>query len=231
VATSEIRTIGVLLVDDHDVVRGGVRALLEVEPDLTVVGEAGTAKGGVELAGTLGPDVVLLDLQLPDGSGIDACRDIRAHDPEVRVLVLTSSAEDDALLAAILAGADAYVLKHVRGNDLVASVRAVAAGRPLLDPRAKARILDGLRHRQPGATVSGLTAQESRIFDLLADGMTNREIGTQLHIAEKTVKNYVSNVLMKLGVQRRTEVVVRAASERERRLHDRHAPSGAAIRY
>lgn len=202
----------VFLVDDHEVVRRGLRALLEAEPDLRVVGEAGTAAEAVRRIPALRPDVVVLDARLPDGSGIDVCRQVRSADPSVAALVLTSYDEDEALFAAILAGAAGYVLKQVRGTDLVDAVRRVAAGQSLLDPVVTRRVLDRLREgpREP-EELRRLTEQERRVLACIAEGMTNRQIGERLFLAEKTVKNYVSSVLAKLGVERRTQAAVLAS--------------------
>jgi two-component system response regulator DevR len=220
------------IVDDHEVVRDGLRALFSAEPDLEVVGEAASAAEALTAVPAAHPDLTLLDLNLPDGSGIDVCRALREDDPSRRVLVLTSVADDEALLAAILAGADGYVLKHIRANDLLAAVRTVAAGGTILHQRTRAQVVERLRRTASGtASDDGLSAQEQRVFELLADGLTNRAIGEHLGLAEKTVKNYVSSVLAKLGMARRTEAAVYAASLRERAHARPRAASGAAIRY
>ncbi|MCC6184685.1 MAG: response regulator transcription factor [Microthrixaceae bacterium] len=210
-------TITVFLVDDHEVVRRGVRDLLESTGDVTVVGEAGSVAEALERVPAAAPDVAVLDVQLPDGTGIELCRELRSQRPELSCLMLTSFPDDDALLDAVVAGASGYVLKQVRGSDLVDAVRQVATGHSLLDPvlreRAAKRIRSGpeederLRH---------LTPQERRILDLLADGMTNRQIADEMFLAEKTVKNYVSNLLAKMGMSRRTEAAVYAARMAER---------------
>ena len=210
-------TITVFLVDDHEVVRRGVRDLLESTGDVTVVGEAGSVAEALERVPATAPDVAVLDVQLPDGTGIELCRELRSQRPELSCLMLTSFPDDDALLDAVVAGASGYVLKQVRGSDLVDAVRQVATGHSLLDPvlreRAAKRIRSGpeederLRH---------LTPQERRILDLLADGMTNRQIADEMFLAEKTVKNYVSNLLAKMGMSRRTEAAVYAARMAER---------------
>ncbi len=210
-------TITVFLVDDHEVVRRGVRDLLESTGDVTVVGEAGSVAEALERVPAAAPDVAVLDVQLPDGTGIELCRELRSQRPELSCLMLTSFPDDDALLDAVVAGASGYVLKQVRGSDLVDAVRQVATGHSLLDPvlreRAAKRIRSGpeederLRH---------LTPQERRILDLLADGMTNRQIADEMFLAEKTVKNYVSNLLAKMGMSRRTEAAVFAARMAER---------------
>ena len=213
-------TIKAFLLDDHEVVRRGVRELLEGESrgEITVAGEAGTADEALRRLPAVRPDVAILDVRLPDGDGVEVCREIRSRHPEIQCLMLTSFADDEALFDAIMAGAAGYVLKQVRGSDLVDSVRRVAAGQSLLDPTVTAKVLDRLRRgpeQEPG--VEQLTEQERRILDLLADGLTNRQIGEQLYLAEKTVKNYVSNLLMKLGMHRRTEAAVYAARMAERR--------------
>jgi DNA-binding NarL/FixJ family response regulator len=216
-------TIRVFLLDDPEVVRRGVRELLEAESDgaIEVVGEAGTADEAIRRIPAVHPDVALLDVRLPDGNGVEVCRDVRSRHPEVRCLMLTSFSDDEALFDAIMAGASGYVLKQVRGTDLVDDVRRVAAGQSLLDPTITAKVLDRLRRGpedDPG--IAQLTDQERRVLDLLAEGLTNRQIGERLYLAEKTVKNYVSNLLTKLGMHRRTEAAVYAAklaARRERR--------------
>jgi DNA-binding NarL/FixJ family response regulator len=197
-----------LLVDDHEVVRSGLRAILEAEPDMVVVGEASTAGEAVSAAHTLGPDVVVMDVRLADGSGIVATREIRAQRDATRVLMLTSFADDEALFASIMAGAAGYVLKQIRGRDLVSGIRAVGAGRSLLDPAMTEGVLDRLRrgkHLMRDERLARLSGQEERILRLVAEGLTNRQIGERLALAEKTVKNYVSTILSKLEVARRAE--------------------------
>jgi DNA-binding NarL/FixJ family response regulator len=208
----------VFLLDDHEVVRRGVRELLETEDDLEVVGEAGTAEEAYGRIPATSPNVAILDVRLPDGDGVEVCREIRSKHPEIACLMLTSYADDEALFSAIMAGAAGYVLKQVRGNDLVDGVRRVGQGESLLDPSLTARVLERLRHPEPDE-LAGLTDQERRILDLIAEGMTNRQIGEQLFLAEKTVKNYVSNVLAKLGMSRRAEAAAYAARLSERRQH------------
>jgi two-component system response regulator DevR len=212
-------TIRVFLLDDHELVRRGVRDLLEAGGnDLVVVGEAGTAEEALRRISAVHPDVAVLDVRLPDGNGVEVCREIRSRHPEVRCLMLTSFADDEALFDSIMAGAAGYVLKQVRGADLVATVRSVAAGQSLLDPEVTARVLERLRRgpdQQDGAV--DLTDQERRILDLLAEGLTNRQIGERMYLAEKTVKNYVSNLLVKLGMHRRTEAAVYGARLADRR--------------
>ena len=208
----------VFLLDDHEIVRRGVRELLEADGDLIVVGEAGTAEEALARIPATKPDVAVLDVRLPDGDGIEVCRDIRSRHPEVNCLILTSYADDEALFSAILAGAAGYVLKQIRGIDLVDAIRRVAQGQSLLDPVVTARVLERLRNPPaPEDDLSRLTDQERRILDLIAEGLTNRLIGERMYLAEKTVKNYVSNVLMKLGMSRRSEAAAYAARLAERR--------------
>jgi two-component system response regulator DevR len=211
-------TLRVFLLDDHEVVRRGVRELLEAEDDLEVVGEAGTAEEAYGRIHATSPNVAILDVRLPDGDGVEVCREIRSKHPEIACLMLTSFADDEALFSAIMAGAAGYVLKQVRGNDLVEGVRRVGRGESLLDPSLTARVLERLRHPPEPDELAGLTDQERRILDLIAEGMTNREIGEQLFLAEKTVKNYVSNLLAKLGMKRRSEAAAFAARLSERRV-------------
>jgi two-component system response regulator DevR len=203
--------IRVYLLDDHEVVRRGIRDLLEQEEDIEVVGEAGLAAEAVGRIPVLKPDVAILDARLPDGSGIDVCRDVRSADPSIRALILTSYEDDEALFAAIMAGAAGYVLKQIRGNDLVDTVRRVAAGQSMLDPAVTQRVLERIRqgNDQPDE-LRNLTDQERRILAFIAEGMTNREIAGKMFLAEKTVKNYVSSLLAKLGLERRTQAAVLA---------------------
>ena len=201
----------VFLLDDHEIVRRGLRELLETEDDIEVVGEAGTVAEAVHRVPSTRPDVAVLDVRLPDGSGVEACRDIRSANPEVRCLMLTSFSDDEALFDSIMAGASGYLLKQVRGADLVDSVRRVAAGQSLLDPTVTAKVLERLRKPpEEDAQLARLTDQERKILDLLAQGLTNRQIGERMFLAEKTVKNYVSSVLAKLGLERRTQAAVMA---------------------
>ncbi|MFF5567597.1 response regulator [Streptomyces sp. NPDC012623] len=200
--------ITVFLLDDHEVVRRGVFELLSVEDDIEVVGEAGTAADAMARIPATRPDVAVLDVRLPDGSGVEVCREIRSRDEDIKCLMLTSFADDEALFDAIMAGASGYVLKAIRGNELLTAVRDVAAGRSLLDPVATARVLERLRNgKDPkgDGRLADLTDQERRILDLIGEGMTNRAIGEQLHLAEKTIKNYVSSLLSKLGMERRSQ--------------------------
>ena len=201
----------VFLLDDHEIVRRGIRDLLEAEGDIEVVGEASTAEQAVGRVHALDPDVAVLDVRLEDGNGIEACRDIRSLHPRTACLILTSFADDEALFQAILAGAAGYLLKQIRTNDLVDAVRRVAAGQNLLDPAVTARVLERLRSGNPqDELLARLTEQERKVLELLAEGLTNRQIGERLHLAEKTVKNYVTSVLSKLGMTRRTEAAVYA---------------------
>jgi DNA-binding NarL/FixJ family response regulator len=212
-----------MLVDDHEIVRDGIRAMLDAEDDIVVTSEAGTVRDAVSEAIRTKPDVVVMDVRLADGSGIEATREIRAAHPEINVLMLTSFADDEALFASIMAGASGYVLKQVKSGDLLRAIRAVAAGDSLLDPSVTSAVLDRLRrgkHLMKDEKLARLSPQEERILQLVAGGRTNREIGDELHLAEKTVKNYVSNLLAKLGMERRTQAAVYAA-----RLRDGIAPA------
>ena len=217
------RVVRVFLLDDHEIVRRGVRDLLEAAGDLEVVGEAGTAAEALQRVPAVRPDVAVLDVRLPDGNGIEVCRELRAANPDLRCMMLTSYDDDEALLDAIVAGASGYVLKEVRAADIVTSVRRIAAGESLLDPHATARIIERLRNPPPeDQRLASLSPQEQRILALLADGMTNRQIAHEMFLAEKTVKNYVSNLLTKLGMARRTEAAVYAARHAERREQHLH---------
>ncbi|MEO6651332.1 MAG: response regulator transcription factor [Ilumatobacteraceae bacterium] len=209
--------ISVFLLDDHEVVRRGVRELLESADDLEVVGEAGTAAQALQRAPAVSPDVAILDVRLPDGTGIEVCRELRSILPDLKCLMLTSFNDDEALFDAIMAGASGYVLKEVRGSDLINSVRRVAAGHSLLDPIVTARVLERIRNPPQDALTDSLTPQESTILGHLSDGLTNRQIAEQMFLAEKTVKNYVSNMLAKLGMHHRTQAAVYAARLAERR--------------
>ena len=212
--------ITVFLLDDHEIVRRGIAQLLETEDDIEVIGEAATAAQAMARIPALRPDVAILDVRLPDGDGVMVCRDIRATiDPPPACLILTSFSDDEALFGAIMAGAAGYLLKQVRGVDLVGAVRTVAAGGSLLDPDATALVLDRLRRGdQPtDPRYESLSPQERRILELIADGLTNRQIGAEMYLAEKTVKNYVSSLLHKLGFARRTEAAVYATELRKAR--------------
>jgi DNA-binding NarL/FixJ family response regulator len=204
--------IRVYLLDDHEVVRRGLIALLESAGDIEVIGESGLAQEATRRIPALRPDVAVLDARLPDGSGIDVCRDVRSADPQIKALILTSYQDDEALFSAIMAGAAGYVLKQIKGNDLIDSIRRVAAGQSLLDPLVTAQVLERIRHGGPDEPdeLAELTPQERRILELIAQGMTNRQIGEALFLAEKTIKNYVSSLLAKLGVERRTQAAILA---------------------
>ncbi|UED88488.1 response regulator transcription factor [Streptomyces profundus] len=215
--------ITVFLLDDHEVVRRGVHELLAMEPDIEVVGEAGTAAEALARIPAAHPQVAVLDVRLPDGSGVEVCREIRSLDDRVRCLMLTSYADDEALFDAIMAGASGYVLKAIRGTELLSAVRDVAAGKSLLDPDATQRVLEKLRGGESGERDEGqeqldrLTDQERRILTLIGDGLTNRAIGQELHLAEKTIKNYVSSLLSKLGMERRSQAAAYVARLQEQR--------------
>ncbi|HET8560764.1 MAG TPA: response regulator transcription factor [Marmoricola sp.] len=220
---TQTRPIRVFLLDDHEVVRRGLRELLESDGDIDVVGEAATADDGAKRVLALRPDVAVLDIQLPDGSGIDVCRRVRSKDPTIAVLMLTSYDDDEALFAAILAGAAGYLLKQVRGNALVDTVRRIAAGQSTLDPAVTRKVLERVRNgpsRQPA--LPDLTPQEKRILELIGKGLTNRQIAQETYLAEKTVKNYVSALLAKLGVERRTQAAVLAARQAQRQRPTGH---------
>jgi two-component system response regulator DevR len=207
--------IRVFILDDHELVRRGLSDLLGSAPDIEIVGEAGTAKDALHRIPAARPDVALLDARLPDGSGIDVCRDIRSSHPEVRCIILTSYDDDEALFAAVMAGAAGYLLKEIGGTSLVDALRQVHGGRSLMDPAVTSRLLDRLRNPiQPDPLVASLTARERDILDLITDGYTNRQIGEKLFLAEKTVKNYVSGLLAKLGMERRTQAAVFGANLR-----------------
>lgn len=202
-------TIPVFLLDDHEVVRQGVRSLLESTGEIAVVGEAGLAAEALPRIKASSPRVAILDVRLPDGNGVEVCREVRSEFPEVYCLMLTSYSDDEALFEAIMAGASGYVLKQIRGNELVQAVKRVALGESLLDPAVTGRVLRRLREPAPeDERLARLTEQERKILDLIAEGCTNRQIGQRLHLAEKTVKNYVSNMLAKLDMERRTEAAV-----------------------
>ncbi len=207
--------VRVFLLDDHEIVRRGIADLLHAEAGITVVGEAGTAAEALRRIPATYPHVAVLDTRLPDGSGIDVCREIRSSSPEIRCLILTSYDDNDALFAAVMAGAAGYLLKEIRGNSLVDAIRQVAAGNSLLDPAVTERLLSRLRDAEPqDQRLASLTERERDVLALIADGMTNREIGERLFLAEKTVKNYVSGLLAKLGMQRRTQAAVYGANVR-----------------
>jgi two-component system, NarL family, response regulator DevR len=209
---TESRKVRVYLLDDHEVVRQGLRALLESHEDIEVVGESGSAVDAAHRIPALRPDVAVLDARLPDGSGIEVCRTVRAVDPSIQGLILTSYDDDEALFAAIMAGASGYVLKQIRGADLIEAVRQVADGKSLIDPSMTAKVLERVRHPQTVAPeLADLTEQERKLLALIAEGLTNRQIGERMFLAEKTVKNYVSSILSKLNLERRTQAAVLAS--------------------
>jgi DNA-binding NarL/FixJ family response regulator len=202
----------IVLIDDHEVVRAGIKAMLDAQEDMEVVGEAGTAEDGIKRVGFDEPDVVVLDVRLPDGSGVEACREIRSRFPDVKVLMLTSFADEEALMSAILAGAAGYVLKRVKGTDLVDDIRKVGAGESLLDPDMTEKLFERLRSGPRTDPLLGrLSDQEHEIVMRIADGKTNKQIAEEMFLAEKTVKNYVSNLLAKLGMSRRSEAAAYVA--------------------
>jgi DNA-binding NarL/FixJ family response regulator len=204
--------VRVFLLDDHEIVRRGVRQLLEDSGEILVVGEAATASEALSRIPPTRPNVAVLDVRLPDGNGIEVCREVRSRHPEIQCLMLTSFSDDEALFQAIMAGASGYLLKQIKGPDIVDAIRRVASGQSLLDPAVTAQVLERLR--TPPAEderLATLTDQERRVLELIADGLTNRQIGDHLHLAEKTIKNYVSNLLSKLGMERRTQAAVYAA--------------------
>lgn len=207
------KNVRVFLLDDHEVVRRGLRELLESQGDIEVVGEAGTATAAIAHIPALRPDVAILDARLPDGNGIEVCRQIRSVDPTIRAIILTSFDDDEALFSAIMAGASGYVLKQITGQDLLAAVRTVASGASLLDPHVTERVMQRLRDGTSAEPdeLKSLTAQERRILELVSEGLTNRQIGERLFLAEKTVKNYMSSILSKLGLERRTQAAVFAS--------------------
>ena len=216
--TGKAQVTRVMLVDDHEVVRAGLRSLLTTQDDLEVVAEAGTAADAVLRARSYHPDVVVLDVRLPDRSGVEVCRDIRSEHPDMAVLILTSFSDDRALFDSIMAGAAGYVLKQIRGNELVDGIRRVGRGESLLDPAVTARVLERLRHpeTQGDARLARLTPTELRIVEMIADGLTNRAIGERIGLAEKTVKNYVSSILAKMHMSRRAEAAAYLAEHRAR---------------
>jgi two-component system, NarL family, response regulator DevR len=209
--------IRVFLLDDHEIVRRGLRTLLEAEPDIEVVGEAGLVSDAIPAILELRPDVAILDGRLPDGSGIEVCREVRAADPSIKGLILTSYDDDEAMFTAILAGAAGYVLKQIDGTSLLSGIRAVVQGHSLIDPSVAVRVIDRMRNGQAAgpAELASLTPQEKKILSLIAEGLTNRQIGERMFLAEKTVKNHVTNVLAKLGVERRTQAAILASRLRQ----------------
>ncbi|MDH6574695.1 response regulator transcription factor [Kitasatospora sp. MAP5-34] len=219
--------VRVFLLDDHEVVRRGVRDLLEAEPDIEVVGEAGTCAQALARVPALRPQVAVLDVRLPDGDGVTVCRELRSRMPQLACLMLTSFDDDDALLDAIMAGAAGYVLKQVKGADLVTAVRTVASGQSMLDPATTTQLMESLRHRDEAAAdpaLAALTPREREILALIGKGETNRQIGEDLYLAEKTVKNHISRILAKLGVDRRIQAAVIATRLESADPHDGRHP-------
>jgi DNA-binding NarL/FixJ family response regulator len=210
--------VRVFLLDDHEIVRRGLTELFEAEDDLEVVGEAGTAEEALSRIPPTRPDVAVLDVRLPDRDGVEVCREIRSGHPEIKCLMLTSFADDEALFEAIMGGASGYLLKQIKSAEIVAAVRLVAKGQSLLDPSVTGPVLERLRKGpEEDERLAQLTPQERSILELIADGLTNRQIAEQIHLSEKTVKNYVSNLLSKLGMERRTQAAVYAARLAEQR--------------
>ena len=213
---SEAGRIRVFLLDDHEIVRRGVRDLLEESGRIEVVGEAGTAAEAISRIPPTRPQVAVLDVRLPDGNGVEVCRDIRSRHPEIQCLMLTSFNDDEALFQAIMAGAAGFLLKQIKGPDIVDAIERVASGQSLLDPAVTARVLERLRTPpEEDERLASLTGQERKVLELIAEGLTTRQIGERIHLAEKTVKNYVSNLLAKLGMERRTQAAVYAAGLKE----------------
>ncbi len=209
--------ITVFLLDDHEVVRRGVADVLESDPAITVIGEAKNAAEALARIPALQPDVAVLDVRLPDGDGVSVCRELRSRMPDLKVIMLTSYSDDEALFDAVLAGASGYLLKQILGQDLVAGVRTVAAGGSLLDPTATTAVLERMRRAaRPSGPLAGLSEQERTVLELIGEGLTNRQIGERMFLAEKTVKNYVSSLLAKLGMQRRTQAAILATELRDR---------------
>ena len=220
--------IRVMTVDDHEVVREGLRALLNRRPDMAVVGEANSVQSAIAEAARVSPDVIIMDVRLGDGSGVEACREIREDNPNVKVIMLTSYPDEDAVIASILAGASGYLLKQTRGNILAEAIASVSRGQSLLDPGVTAAVMERLRHggdENQHSEMSQLSGQEQRILGLIAEGLTNKEIAARLSLSHKTVKNYVSNILSKLGFRRRSEAAAFAA--RQAAQHEPASPAGA----
>lgn len=210
--------VKVLIVDDHEIVRKGLVMLISRQDDLIVAGEAGTAAQAVERARELSPDVVVLDIRLPDGSGVEACRDIRAENPDTKVLMLTYYSDEEAVMGSIMAGASGYLLKEIRSQEIVDAIKKIGAGQSLLDPMVTAGVLERIRNGNDADDGwNQLSNQEQRILEFIADGKTNREIAEEIHLSDKTVKNYVSNILGKLEVSRRSQAAAFLAERRARR--------------
>ena len=213
----------VMLVDDHEVVREGLKSLLEVESDISVVAEASSGREAVDMAKIYSPNVVVMDVRMPDGGGVEACRDIRDGDSDIQVIMLTSYSDDEALFNSIMAGAAGFVLKQIRGRDLIEAIRTVGAGKSLLDPGVTKRVLERLRKakfEEKDPKLARLSPQEERILDMVGEGLTNRQIAERIHLSDKTVKNYVSNILAKLEVARRAEAASYVARVRAERPHE-----------
>jgi DNA-binding NarL/FixJ family response regulator len=219
--TGDGTNITVFLLDDHEIVRRGVRDLINAEAGITVIGEAATAASALARIPALKPDVAVLDIRLPDGDGVTVCREIRSKMPQVACLMLTSFSDDDALFDAIMAGAAGYVLKQIRGTDLIGAIRTIASGQSLLDPEAASRVMRRMRDQAATDPLGSLTDQERRILALIGEGLTNRQIGDRLFLAEKTVKNYVSALFAKLGMQRRAQAAAYAT-----RVFEQHPGRG-----
>jgi len=218
--------IRVFLVDDHEIVRRGVRSMLEAEDDIVVVGEASSAADALPAILAHAPDVCILDAQLPDGSGIDICREMRAANPDIKGLILTSFDDEEAITSAILAGAAGYVLKQIESNSLISGIRLVASGHTLIDPVIASRVVQQVQfHRRAFDVLAELTPQQSKILFLIAEGLTNRQIAERLFLAEKTVKNHVTGLLARLGVQHRTQAAVLAHRLRDGSGRQAHVPS------
>jgi two-component system response regulator DevR len=217
VSSKEVPVLKVFLVDDHEVVRRGVAELIDAEEDLTVIGQASTVSEALARVPALRPDVAVLDMRLPDGNGVELCRDLRSTMPELNCLILTSYTDEQAMLDAILAGAGGYVIKDIKGMELVSAIRTVGSGRSLLDNRAAAALMNRLRANvdKPGP-LAGLTEQERVLLNLLGEGLTNRQVAERMFLAEKTVKNYVSRLLTKLGMERRTQAAILATELRDK---------------
>ncbi len=214
---SAAKTLRILVVDDHDIIRKGLTTLISRQQDLSVAGEAGTAAEAVAKASELAPDVVVLDIRLPDASGIEACREIRSQNSNIKVLMLTSYSDEEAVMGSIMAGASGYLLKEIRSQEIVEAIRQVGAGRSLLDPAVTAGVLERVRRGKDDDKLDQLTNQEQRILELVAEGKTNKEISQEVNLSDKTVKNYVSNILGKLEVARRSQAAAYVAERRSRR--------------
>ena len=214
-------TLKILIVDDHDIVRKGLAMLISRQEDLSVVAEAGTVAEAVEKARASVPDVVVMDIRLPDGTGIEACREIRDENADIKVLMLTSYSDEEAVMGSIMAGASGYLLKEIKSQEIVEAIRKIGSGQSLLDPSVTAGVLERVRRGKEEDVLSQLTEQEQRILELIADGQTNREIAGQINLSDKTVKNYVSNILGKLEVSRRSQAAAFLAERRGRRDYER----------